>query len=574
MPKKDNIIRTIFTRLKQHALVSAFQLVFASTNGNKNENLRQLNVAPSAAYDSYETSCRASCFRGTRVKLLTEIASWVAGNDESLAPIYVLDGVAGIGKSTISKTVAERAAEINALGASFFFSRDEEKRKTAKSFFPAIAFQLAHYEEDFAKRIDAALLRNPNAVAQGLPKQFSTMIVEPLKEFFAATGNPILIVIDALDECEEGADTLLKILADAIQNMPRLKVFITTRPERHIRIVLDRYRHLKRFHLHDIEASVVQSDIRLYLEFHLSAEQVQHALPELEQPWQPAKKDMDMLVNMSGKLFIIASTITRFILDSWSPDPAKQLSCLLEDVSHTDFSGSKHTTAMDVFYMQILHSALPRNPGNSNSLKNWFAHYQLVVGTILVLQHPLPGHVLASLIDVSFTDINMALLHLHSLVAPTDDSNKTFRIHHKSFPDFVTSSLRCSSEFLIDTKKCHLRLGKQCLEIMNSCLKLNMCNLGLTERYMDNSEIQHLTENCILQEVAYACTYWATHLVSAEMLDSTVEQLLECFASKHIFAWLEVLSTIGKINIAYSSLDTIGKLLVSVISDFNFIVRY
>jgi len=580
MPNKDDTMTKVFTHLKQHALVSGFQLVSASqTNGCKNENLRQLNVAPSAAYDSYETSCRASCFKGTRVKVLTEIASWAASDDETLAPIYVLDGVAGIGKSTISKTVAERAAETNALGASFFFSRDEERRKSAKSFFPTIAFQLAHFGEEFAKQIDAALLRNPNAVAQGLPKQFSSMIVEPLKDFFAATGNPILIVIDALDECEEGADTLLKILADAIKNMPRLKVFITTRPERHLRTVLDRYRHLKRFHLHDIEALVVQSDIRLYLEFHLSLEQVQHALPELEYPWQPAKKDMDILVNMSGTLFIIASTITRFILDGWQSDPAQQLSRLLEDVSHKDFSGSKYTTVMDVIYMQILRSAIPHDSGGSNPdfnfLNGWFARYQIVMGTILVLQHPLPGHVLASLVGISFSDINRALLHLHSLVAPTNDLNMTFRIHHKSFPDFITSSSRCHSpEFLINMKSCHLQLGKWCLQIMDSCLRPNMCNLSSTERYRNNIETRCLTQNCISQEIAYACTHWATHLISAETLNGTVEQLLECFASKHLLTWLEVLSTIGQIDTAYLSLDMVGKLLVSVISSYNFISRY
>lgn len=61
-----------------------------------------------------------SCLKGTRVKLLNEIASWIADDDPGLAPIYILDGVAGIGKSTIAKTVAEFAAGINVLGASFF----------------------------------------------------------------------------------------------------------------------------------------------------------------------------------------------------------------------------------------------------------------------------------------------------------------------------------------------------------------------------------------------------------------------------------------------------------------------
>ena len=45
-------------------------------------------------------------------------------------PIYVLDGIAGVGKSTVAKTVAQRAAGINSLGASFFFSRDHAAQPT------------------------------------------------------------------------------------------------------------------------------------------------------------------------------------------------------------------------------------------------------------------------------------------------------------------------------------------------------------------------------------------------------------------------------------------------------------
>jgi len=41
----------------------------------------------------------------------------------------MLYGIAGVGKSTVAKTLANQS---NALGASFFSSRDEEKRKTAR----------------------------------------------------------------------------------------------------------------------------------------------------------------------------------------------------------------------------------------------------------------------------------------------------------------------------------------------------------------------------------------------------------------------------------------------------------
>jgi hypothetical protein len=505
-----------------------------------------------------------SCFKGTRTRLLNEIASWIANDDPSLAPIYVLDGVAGIGKSTIAKTVAENAAGINTLGASFFFSRNDDKRKTAKTFFPTIAYQLAHYDKDFADEIHKALLRTPHVVTQMPVKQYSTLIMEPLTEAFAVAGHPILIVIDALDECEHDADALLKIFADSIKNMPRLKLFITTRPEYHIRNVLDRYHHLKRFHLQDIEKSVVQSDIRLYLDFHLSEDHVRDEFPGLQITWKPVEKDMKLLIESCGILFIVASTAVKFILDSKRSDPGKQLSRLLKGVSRQDLSGSKYTTVMDSFYRQILLSAVPDDDDSDNEDDYWFGHYQIVVGTVVALQYPLPCSAFSAIVDLVPDDVKRALCHLYSLVAPTGQ-DLTFRVHHKSFPDFVTSASRCTGMFLIDLPTRHLELGKRCLKLLDRHLKPNIYNLDSTDYFKDNIDVLHLTHDRLSQEVVYASTHWATHLYSASKLDGEAEQLLEHFARKHLLNWLEVLSMIGRVETAYPSLNGIGNLLVGYV---------
>jgi len=377
--------------------------------------------------------------------------------------------------------------------------------------------------------------------------------MEPLKAAFAMTGNPVLIVIDALDECEHGGDTILKIFADSITSFPRLKLFITTRPEYHIRIVLDRCHHFKRFHLQDIDKSVVQSDIRLYLDFHLSKEKVRRQLPYLAYAWEPAEEDMRVLVGICGTLFILASTAVRFILDSKQPNPAGHLSRLLKGVSRQDFSGSKYTTAMDSFYSQVLRSAVPDHDPD-----DWFVCYQMVVGTIIALQYPLTCRALSTFVE---HDIQCALSHLHSLIPPTGQ-DLTFRIYHQSFPDFVTSPSRCEKGFLIDLPKGHLHLGKRCLTIMNFHLQPNICKLDSSDRFQDNRD-RHLTQDLISQELAYASTHWATHLAQASKLDGDAEQLLDRFADKHLLAWLEVLSNIRQVDTAYSSLDVVSKLLVS-----------
>jgi hypothetical protein len=51
----------------------------------------------------------------------------------------------------------------------------------------------------------------PHVVTPMPVKQFSTLIMEPLEGALAMAGSPILIVVDALDECEHDGDVLLKI---------------------------------------------------------------------------------------------------------------------------------------------------------------------------------------------------------------------------------------------------------------------------------------------------------------------------------------------------------------------------
>jgi hypothetical protein len=173
------------------------------------------------------------------------------------------------------------------------------------------------------------------------------------------------LVIDALDECDEqDAETILSLFAQEVPQIPRLRVFITTRPEPHIRGHFQQHRDHEQLHLHDIDGSIVQADIRLYLEFRLAKEQVRKALRLSSTTWQPTKEQMDMLVGMSGNVFIIAATAASFILERKQANPARQLSILLDGISVTDFSGSKHATGIDAMYMGIIRAAQPNPAGN------------------------------------------------------------------------------------------------------------------------------------------------------------------------------------------------------------------
>src|SRR6266403_6138216 len=99
---------------------------------------------------------RATCFGNTREALLKEVSEWVPALDKP--PIFVLSGIAGVGKSTVAQTVAARSDNLHFLGASFFFSRSEGDRRNAQKFFTSIAYQLCVYDQEFSQAIGSVLL--------------------------------------------------------------------------------------------------------------------------------------------------------------------------------------------------------------------------------------------------------------------------------------------------------------------------------------------------------------------------------------------------------------------------------
>jgi len=105
--------------------------------------------------------------------------------------------------------------------------------------------------------------------------QVEYLLIEP----FCQTARnhkgeqPLLVlVIDALDECaetEEVKDLLIKLLS--ISSDFPVKFFLTSRPERHIRMQFEspQSKLHRVLHLHDIEQDLVQEDIFLYIKARL-----------------------------------------------------------------------------------------------------------------------------------------------------------------------------------------------------------------------------------------------------------------------------------------------------------------
>ncbi|KAJ2923536.1 hypothetical protein H1R20_g13557, partial [Candolleomyces eurysporus] len=472
-------------------------------NHFKSATLDKLKHVPGAAYDSHELAKVNPCFEGTRVKLLAGIGRWMSNTaleeQETRKPIYVLDGIAGIGKSTVAKTVAQRAAAINSLGATFFFSRDHADRQHAAGFVHTIAYQLACCDASYGRAIATAIDDHPDSLHKVMAQQFSTLVAEPLKGMLKQRATPLVFVFDALDECAQpdGSD-ILSLIISSVSQLPNVKVFLTTRPELVLRVEYQSTSLANCFHLQEIEACIVDSDIWLYLDYHLSPANIQKVFKGTKwKSWAPEKPQKEQLVSVSSRLFIFASTALKLILSCQGLGPEKTLASILS---------LEPKQGMIKLYQKVLEIATPIDilrPSKDWDL--WLADFQTAVGATIVLQYPVSIGALEKLLQLELSNLELILSNMHSVLAPFDDGpNPTYKIHHKSFPDFITNADVCPQEFWIEESKQHLQLAKCCLKTMNQQLCFNICQVPIADQYKELANLPELNKEKLTEELKYA----------------------------------------------------------------------
>jgi hypothetical protein len=369
---------------------------------------------------------RKGCMKGTRKDVLLQLESWL--NDDQDKRVFWLNRLAGTGKSTIAQTFAEMTFAQGMLGASFFCSRSYEDRSNLRMIFPTLAFQLARRYPRFRQELLYILTASPDVGRETLCSQMEKLIVHPFQETQVVT----LIIIDALDECqeEEPASALLSILACYLPEIPFVKFFITGRPEPRIRsgFRLESLQpHTDVLRLHEVKRSSVDDDISLYFKVQLTDIAKGRSDCNLPEGW-PSSDDLLTLCEKAAGLFIYASVVVKFI-GSKDHQPTKRLEDIISLPQSTEKEGK---AGIDQLYTQVLQQAFLNIQADD---EEFYSSFNSIVGAVVVLFNPLSTLALSDLLGTP--DVLTALRPLHSLlIIPTDPM--PICILHKSFPDFLT----------------------------------------------------------------------------------------------------------------------------------------
>ena len=171
---------------------------------------------------------RPHCLENTRISIREEIHDWI--QNTTSPSVLLLLGPAGTGKSTISTTIAEEYRGNDSLGCHLFFLRGKSDPTTV---IRTIAYNIAVYNQNIAECIDDALKDKGELLSATFNAQFDAFLSTPLHRL-VNISKPILIVLDALDECgsHQTRATLIRVLRDRLTSLPpNYRFLITSRPE-------------------------------------------------------------------------------------------------------------------------------------------------------------------------------------------------------------------------------------------------------------------------------------------------------------------------------------------------------
>ncbi|KZT31837.1 hypothetical protein SISSUDRAFT_1067423 [Sistotremastrum suecicum HHB10207 ss-3] len=301
-------------------------------------NLNDLQYVGDASFLPEE-----ACLPGTRTEIIETIIQWVIQPDQSDgASLFWLKGFAGSGKSAVAHTIAHRFHSGKRLGSSYIFDESHAAERRADTIFSKISRDLAAISDDWKSSLGKIIKNSPDLRhTPSVRRQFEELILGPAKDVVFI--GPILIVIDALDECE----------------------------------FEDAFAHSQYITSLDIQAASedsVDKDLAVYYESRLGY------LAELDDAW-PDKSWLSELIKRSEGLFQWAFTACEYVLEpGWSPE--EQLKKLLSSTSaSTELVGPN---MLDSLYRAILDNIFGFATDDGR-----IARFRSVLGRVLCAREPL-----------------------------------------------------------------------------------------------------------------------------------------------------------------------------------------
>ncbi|KAF8665755.1 hypothetical protein AX16_000203 [Volvariella volvacea WC 439] len=451
------------------------------------KEMLQEHVIDNAMHTGEVGAEELKCHKDTRIAILDDLILWVENPQRGRGIAWIL-GPAGVGKSAVAKTVADkldRKGSKAIVAGSYFFFRFDPRRNTLVGFVPTLAYRLLVSMGDIGIEIEKVIENDPRIFHADIMVQWKKLIYEPVMAVNSSRSlPPAVVIIDGLDECgnEQDQRKVLELVASCGSDFP-LAFIIASRPEPPIS---NSFQALPLADLcrPQIDLGLLRDtkEMRLYLRSSFSSiySKYRDVLQDyaVDGSW-PSDDVVDLIAKRADGQYIYPATLLRFI-DQDDVHPNDRLEACLEQTPEA-------LSPLDALYKYIMRSS--HHPSNQTDdqiqtllfmilrtrLPNTLTGIQRGGGGAYEeestssdnepdAQRPLELRMMATALGLNTSQCRFKLRKLHSVLAIPSNAADSIVIHHQSFDDFLSSPRR-AHPYHVDT-------GAYVSNVIGGCLSV------------------------------------------------------------------------------------------------------
>jgi hypothetical protein len=485
---------------------------------------------------------------GTREVLIKRLTEW-ATNTDPLQQVFWLTDEAGTGKTILAAHMANIWDSHGVLIGRFFFNRDDRTVNNVRHFNLSIARDMALRYPQTQSSIMEVFLDQAEVDTLDFEAQFDRLVLSVLRNLQKTLQRPLVMVIDALDECDDkGRSQLVAALTGPFSSVGLAKVLLTSRRGIEVDGTLLSASNVcgQDACLLDIHSETRDYDISLY---------VNRALMSF------SREQRQIIIDCAQGHFLWASLASSALLMTSVPSKILQRIKKMEP-----------NNTLRQLYEAVLESALP-DEGSLTLLR-------YVLQAIALACEPISIFTIEKFcpVDPEKQSPSYVQIFVDRLASLMKDGTIYLPIHtlHPSFQQFLKDQPP-EAKFYLEPNYGHARLASACLDMLPS-LKAGTWTHVIPESRIPQEwepEPPKVLEDGQEMPLRYAVTFWARHACDALEHPAICEKLLNFFSTDFL-AWAEWASAIREIPEGLSALMALQKHMrtLNLMEAFNHLVSH
>ncbi|TEY24921.1 hypothetical protein BOTCAL_1346g00010 [Botryotinia calthae] len=461
----------------------------------------------------------------TKGGLLVNAYNWIFNNTDFQQWRYNQDscllwikGDPGKGKTMLLCGIINELQRSDEIALAYFFCQNTDARiNSAAAVLRGLIYMLLDQQQDLLLH----LKKGYEKAGEHLFKDVNTFIAlsEILKDILHDKSlKPTILIIDALDECEEDLLKLLRLIVLSVSEFPQVKWLVSSRNWPQI----------------EEELGLIEQGMPLSLE--LNAQSVSVAVD-----WYVRDK-VDKLARRKKKVEENRKAVESYLLEN-ANGTFLWVALVCQELGEVElFMVSKlqdyYPPGLDLLYVRMLEQIQHKKTDVAELCTQ-------ILAVMIVVFRPVTLDELKSLIiladEISLEEV---IQHCGSFLVVRD--KKIFFVH-QSAKDFL--SLKAAKTiFPNGISQVHNKVFLSSITIMSNTLKRDIYNLRHPGFPID--KVKQLDPDP-LTYMRYSCMYWISHLMDENLKRKEHIQdngNVHKFLKEHLLHWLEVMSLMGKIS--------------------------